>query len=53
MPDVIYAQSKFVYVMDHETTLADGQVRAKKGQTFDNAARRCICCENLFTSKWY
>ena len=35
--DVIYAQSKFVYVMDHETTLANGG-SAKKGQTFDNAA---------------
>ena len=51
-PDVIYAQSKFVYVMDHETTLADSGT-AKKGKTFDNAARRCICCENLFTCKWY
>ena len=35
--DVIYAQSKYVYVMDHETTLADGGT-AKKGKTFDNAA---------------
>ena len=35
-PDVIYAQSKFVYVMDHETTLADSGT-AKKGKTFDNA----------------
>jgi len=35
--DVIYAQSKYVYVMDHETTLANGG-SAKKGQTFDNAA---------------
>ena len=35
--DVIYNQSKFVYVMDHETTLANGG-SAKKGQTFDNAA---------------
>ena len=35
-PDVIYAQSKFVYVMDHETTLANSG-SAKKGQTFDNA----------------
>jgi hypothetical protein len=33
--DVIYAQSKFVYVMDHETTLANsGAVRTT---TFDNA----------------
>ena len=35
-PDVIYAQSKFVYVMDHETTLANSG-SAKKGTTFDNA----------------
>jgi len=35
-PDVIYAQSKFVYVMDHETTLANSGT-AKKGTTFDNA----------------
>ena len=35
--DVIYNQSKYVYVMDHETTLADGGT-AKKGKTFDNAA---------------
>ena len=35
--DVIYAQSKFVYVMDHDTTLANAG-SAKKGQTFDNAA---------------
>ena len=34
--DVIYAQSQFVYVMDHETTLANSG-SAKKGQTFDNA----------------
>tara|TARA_B100000900_G_scaffold240382_1_gene204384 strand:- start:1376 stop:3373 length:1998 start_codon:yes stop_codon:yes gene_type:complete len=33
--DVIYAQSKFVYVMDHETTLANSGT-AKKGTTFDN-----------------
>jgi len=34
--EVIYNQSKFVYVLDHETTLANsGSV--KKGQTFDNA----------------
>jgi hypothetical protein len=35
--DVIYNQSKYVYVMDHETTLANGG-SAKKGTTFDNAA---------------
>ena len=34
--DVIYTQSEFVYVMDHETTLANSGT-AKKGQTFDNA----------------
>ncbi len=34
-PDVIYRTSKFVYVMDHESTLANaGSV--KKSQTFDN-----------------
>ena len=33
--DVIYNTSKFVYVMDHETTLANAG-SAKKGQTFDN-----------------
>ena len=35
--DVIYAQSSLVYVMDHETTLANAGT-AKKGLTFDNAA---------------
>jgi phage tail sheath protein FI len=35
--DVIYNQSKYVYVMDHETTLADGGT-AKKGKTFDQSA---------------
>jgi len=34
--DVIYNTSKFVYVMDHESTLANSG-SAKKGQTFDNA----------------
>ena len=34
--DVIYNTSNFVYVMDHETTLANSGT-AKKGQTFDNA----------------
>ena len=33
--DVIYNQSKYVYVMDHDTTLANAG-SAKKGQTFDN-----------------
>ena len=33
--DVIYRTSSFVYVMDHETTLANAG-SAKKGQTFDN-----------------
>jgi hypothetical protein len=33
--DVIYRNSSFVYVMDHETTLANAG-SAKKGQTFDN-----------------
>jgi len=33
--EVIYNQSQFVYVMDHETTLANAG-SAKKGQTFDN-----------------
>jgi len=33
--DVIYNTSNFVYVMDHETTLANAGT-AKKGQTFDN-----------------
>ena len=35
--DVIYNQSKYVYVMDHDTTLANAG-SAKKGQTFDNTA---------------
>ena len=35
--DVIYSQSKYVYVMDHETTLANGG-STKTGTTFDNAA---------------
>jgi len=35
-PDVIYNQSKYVYYMDHETTLANAG-SAKKGQTFDQA----------------
>lgn len=33
--DVIYEQSKYVYVMDHDTTLANAG-SAKKGTTFDN-----------------
>ena len=33
--DVIYNTSNFVYVMDHETTLANAGT-AKEGQTFDN-----------------
>ena len=33
--DVIYNQSKYVYVMDHDTGLANAG-SAKKGQTFDN-----------------
>jgi hypothetical protein len=33
--DVIYRDSKFVYVMDHDTTLANAG-SAKTGQTFDN-----------------
>ena len=33
-PNVIYAQSKFVYWIDHETTLSDGV--GKTGTTFDN-----------------
>ena len=33
--DVIYNQSKYVYVMDHDTTLSNAG-SAKKGQTFDN-----------------
>ena len=35
-PDVIYRDSKYVYYMDHETTLANAG-SAKTGQTFDNA----------------
>ena len=33
-PNVIYAQSKFIYWVDHIATLSDGL--AKKGTTFDN-----------------
>ena len=33
-PNVIYAQSKFIYWVDHLATLSDGV--AKKGTTFDN-----------------
>ena len=33
-PNVIYAQSKFIYWIDHISTLSDGL--AKKGTTFDN-----------------
>jgi len=33
--DVIYNQSNYVYVMDHDTTLSNAG-SAKKGQTFDN-----------------
>ena len=39
--DVIYRESKFVYVMDHDTTLANAG-SAKKGQTFDNASTQTI-----------
>ena len=35
-PDVIYRDSKYVYYMDHETTLANAG-STKTGQTFDNA----------------
>jgi hypothetical protein len=35
-PNVLYAQSKFVYWVDHIATLSDGL--AKTGTTFDNAA---------------
>ena len=34
-PDVIYRESNLVYVMDHETTLANAGT-VKKGLTFDN-----------------
>ena len=34
-PNVIYAQSKFIYWVDHIATLSDGL--AKKGTTFDNS----------------
>ena len=34
-PNVIYAQSKFIYWIDHIATLSDGL--AKKGTTFDNS----------------
>ena len=34
-PNVIYAQSKFIYWVDHISTLSDGL--AKKGTTFDNS----------------
>jgi hypothetical protein len=33
-PNVLYAQSKFIYWIDHVSTLSDGL--AKKGTTFDN-----------------
>ena len=33
-PNVLYAQSKFIYWIDHVSTLSDGV--AKKGTTFDN-----------------
>ena len=39
--DVIYRESKFVYVMDHDTTLANAG-SAKKGQTFDNTSTQTI-----------
>ena len=35
-PDVIYRDSKYIYYMDHETTLANAG-STKTGQTFDNA----------------
>ena len=34
--DVLYSKSKYIYYMDHETTLANAG-SAKTGQTFDNA----------------
>ena len=51
--DVIYAQSKYVYVMDHDTTLANAG-SAKKGQTFDNTTgSNAFEVDLTFTCKWY
>ncbi len=39
--DVLYADSKYIYWMDHEATLANAG-SAKKGQTFDNTFTQTI-----------
>ena len=39
--DVIYSDSKYIYWMDHEATLANAG-SAKKGQTFDNTFTQTI-----------
>ena len=43
-PNVIYAQSKFIYWVDHLATLSDGL--AKKGTTFDNTVGDAFVVSN-------
>ena len=43
-PNVIYAQSKFIYWVDHISTLSDGL--AKKGTTFDNSVGDAFVVSN-------
>ena len=49
-PNVIYAQSKFIYWVDHLATLSDGL--PKKGQTFDNSVGDAFVVSRYFTCKW-
>jgi len=43
-PNVLYAQSKFIYWIDHVSTLSDGV--AKKGTTFDNTVGDAFVVSN-------
>ena len=45
--DVLYSQSKYIYWMDHETTLANAGT-AKKGLTFDQqGTNTLLLCSRL------
>jgi hypothetical protein len=43
-PNVLYAQSQYIYWIDHLTTLSDGL--PKKGQTFDNSVGDAFVVSN-------
>ena len=48
-PDVIYTDNLNLYMLWIMNPHLQMQVLLKKGLTFDNSSRRCICCKNLFT----